>query len=666
MRIGIYAGAISSPVFIENLVNGLADKGGTVFIYGKAIDRNYQFSNSAIIQRKIPLTKFGILLYSIYVLSKLIIMQPQLFLEIVNILRKNSTNWIQFLKRSCRVIPPFLDKLDILHIQWAKMLVQYPEFIEKIKCPVVLSLRGTHINISPVADEYLSKLYKKYFPVTNGFHAVSQSIAQEVEKYGVDSKQTTVINPAVDEKLLNYKTDKVNNLDSDILHIISVGRCHWVKGYTFVLDVMSILRKEKVDFNYTIIAGGRDQENILYQIDDLGLIECVNFINDELSHDEILKKISECDLLLLPSLEEGISNVVLEAMALGIPVISTDCGGMGEVINNGKNGFLVPVLDVAAMVDTIQKFIDLDKMSKKNIINNARETINHNHLLSHQIDQFKIFYNNIIKIMKNANITTKNNPAALQKVSPLRLLKLIKNSVQRVINGQYNIAKNIFIAEILNYLIKLKRKNQFYCNLCKCESPNFLHTANGDRILFNSICPNCSSRKRHRGLNELYNNILKDFDSPKILHFAPEPVFYKLFHPFEYLTADLELKDVDLKLDIENIEYDNDSFDFIICNHVLEHVSNDYNAIKELYRILKYDGIAIITVPGNWRREEIIEYNFPDDNGHYRDYGLNFASVLENIFSVIEYIDLYKYNEIYHLPIGLTPKHDLAFLCRKK
>jgi len=396
MKIGIYTGTIPPPVFINNLVNGLSDKNDIVILYGKASERNYKFSSSAIVQRKVPITKLGIILYSIYTLSKLIIMQPQLYLTIVKMLRQNSTNWIQFLKRSCRVLPPFLDNLDIFHIQWAKTLVQYPEFIEKLTCPIVLSLRGTHINVSPISDEGFSLSYKKYFPRINGFHAVSQAIAEEAEKYGADINKITVINPAVDEKLLNYKADKVNNLDSEILHIISVGRCHWIKGYTFVLDAMSILRKEKVDFNYTIIAGGRDQENILYQIHDLGLNECVSFINDELSHDEVLKKVSECDLFLLPSLEEGISNAVIEAMALGLPVISTDCGGMGEIIKNGENGFLVPVRDSESMAKAIQNFIDLDEMEKNNMIFNARETIIHNHLLSYQVDQFKSFYSKIV------------------------------------------------------------------------------------------------------------------------------------------------------------------------------------------------------------------------------------------------------------------------------
>ena len=396
MKIGIYAGTIPPPVFINNLVNGLADKNDTVILYGKVSERNYKLSSPAIVQRKVPFTKLGIILYSIYALSKLIIMQPQLYLTIVKMLRQNSTNWIQFLKRSCRVLPPFLDNLDIFHIQWAKTLVQYPEFIEKLKCPVVLSLRGAHINYSPLSDKVLAQKYMKYFPMVAGFHAVSAAISLEAQKYGADPKKITIIPPAVKSELTEKWAVEKSIQINDELKIISVGRCHWKKGYTYALDAMALLKKKDVQFHYTIIAGGRDQENILYQIHDLGLNECVSFINDKLSHDEVLKKVSECDLFLLPSLEEGISNAVLEAMALGIPVISTDCGGMNEIINNGENGFLVPVRNVDSMAGAIRNFRVLDKENKRNIIRNARETITRNHLVSHQIDQFKNFYSKII------------------------------------------------------------------------------------------------------------------------------------------------------------------------------------------------------------------------------------------------------------------------------
>ena len=396
MKIGIYVGTIPLPVFINNLVNGLVDKNDTVILYGKVLERNYKFSSSAIIQRKVPDTKLRIILYSIYALSKLIIMQPQLYLTIVKMLRRNSTNWIQFLKRSCRVLPPFLDNLDIFHIQWAKTLVYYPEFIEKLRCPIILSLRGTHINVSPLADQKLALLYRRYFPKINGFHAVSKSIIKQATKYGVDADKITIINPAVDEKLLDSKPQRKSIENSDMLKIISVGRCHWIKGYTFALDAMNILKKEGIQFHYTIIAGGRDHENIHFQIHDLGLKNYITFLN-ELPHYQVIEMLSECNLFILPSIEEGISNSVLEAMAVGVPVISTDCGGMVEVIKHGENGFIVPVRDPKSMADTIQKFQHLDETDKMIIINNAKETIISYHLIHDQVVRFKSFYSNIIK-----------------------------------------------------------------------------------------------------------------------------------------------------------------------------------------------------------------------------------------------------------------------------
>ena len=185
------------------------------------------------------------------------------------------------------------------------------------------------------------------------------------------------------------------NDSQKLLRIISVGRCHWKKGYTFALDAISILNNKGVPFHYTIIASGKDNENIHYQIHDLGLKESVTFING-LPHDEVIEKLLESDLFLLPSLEEGISNAVLEAMALGVPVISTDCGGMGEVIRNGDNGYLVPSWDPNSMASAILNFINSDNNNKSKIVYNARETIIQNHLLSHQVDQFKSLYNSIV------------------------------------------------------------------------------------------------------------------------------------------------------------------------------------------------------------------------------------------------------------------------------
>ena len=392
MKVGIYVGSIPPPVFINNLVNGLADEGYNVFIYGKPVKGDYQFLNPSILQRKFPITKFGVILYSIYILVRLIFDQPHFNLNIVKIVRQNSKNWSQFLQRLCRVMPPFIDKLDIFHIQWAKTLVYYPEFIEKLNCPVLLSLRGAHINYSPLGDQQLAMGYMKYFPMVAGFHAVSAAIAKESEKYAADPNKINVIRPAVNSDLINIIPSKKMNNSEKLFKIISVGRCHWKKGYTFALDAMAILKKEKMLYHYTIIASGDDYEHINYQIQDLGLNGFVSFING-LSHSNLIERVSESDIFILPSLEEGISNAVLEAMALGVPVISTDCGGMTEIINNGENGFIVPVRESKIMAEKIIEYFGMNREKKIKIIKNARQTINNN-LLEKQITMMKQFYIN--------------------------------------------------------------------------------------------------------------------------------------------------------------------------------------------------------------------------------------------------------------------------------
>ena len=109
--------------------------------------------------------------------------------------------------------------------------------------------------------------------------------------------------------------------------------------------------------------------------------------------------------------------------------------------------------------------------------------------------------------------TTKDNPAAFQKVPYKTVNIILKETVRRIINCQFRAAINYFMIEFLNYISQFKKNNQYYCNLCKLESSYFLHTSSHRHILYNSICRNCSSRKRHRGLFELYKSILKDINT---------------------------------------------------------------------------------------------------------------------------------------------------------
>ena len=111
----------------------------------------------------------------------------------------------------------------------------------------------------------------------------------------------------------------------------------------------------------------------------------------------------------------------------------------------------------------------------------------------------------------------------------------------------------------------------------------------------------------------------------RTIHFAPEPALsrkLKGMEAFDYKTADLLMNDVDYKVDMMDMPFDDESFDFFICSHVLEHVDSDDQAIKELYRITKPGGCGILMVPIILGLEKTVEDpSVKDEAGRWRLYG---------------------------------------------
>jgi SAM-dependent methyltransferase len=117
----------------------------------------------------------------------------------------------------------------------------------------------------------------------------------------------------------------------------------------------------------------------------------------------------------------------------------------------------------------------------------------------------------------------------------------------------------------------------------------------------NALCPGCLSLERHRLLWLYLKQTTDFFERPlQVLHFAPEACFvdrFRAVHGEGYVTADIESPLAQLKIDIHRIPLPDNSFDVVLCNHVLEHVDDDIKAMKELYRVLKPGGFAILQVP---------------------------------------------------------------------
>lgn len=170
----------------------------------------------------------------------------------------------------------------------------------------------------------------------------------------------------------------------------------------------------------------------------------------------------------------------------------------------------------------------------------------------------------------------------------------------------------------------------------------------------NVLSPSTLSLERHR-LLWLFLKRKTDFfyHDLKVLHFAPEQAFYKRFRKLknlDYTTTDLNSPLAHVKADICHLPFDNDSFDVILCNHVLEHIPNDKKAMQELHRVMKNGGWGVFQIPQDLNRE----ITFEDDSitnkkerakifgqyDHVRIYGRDFFDKLREVGFKVDEVDL--------------------------
>ena len=185
----------------------------------------------------------------------------------------------------------------------------------------------------------------------------------------------------------------------------------------------------------------------------------------------------------------------------------------------------------------------------------------------------------------------------------------------------------------------------------------------------NILSPSTLSLERHR-LIWLYLQNETDFFTAqkKALHMAPEQCFLDIFKNqknLDYTTADLYSPIVDVKADILNLPFEDNSFDVILCNHVLEHIEDDTKAMRELYRVLKSGGMGIFQIPQDLSLEKTYE-DFSITSAeerkkhfgqydHVRIYGKDYFNRLRKVGFKVEEVDYSK-----TISIDLVDKYRLT------
>jgi len=254
---------------------------------------------------------------------------------------------------------------------------------------------------------------------------------------------------------------------------------------------------------------------------------------------------------------------------------------------------------------------------------------------------------------------------------------MIKRIYKSILSGKKRIGIRLCFEKKTAFLYKGKN---FECNCCGKKFRKM--KPKGNVLRKNAKCPYCGSLERTR-LLLLYLEKETDIftkESCKLLHWAPEwsliPRF-KQCASIEYIDADINPDFANHVFNIESIPYPNDSFDYIICSHVLGHVSNEQKAIEELYRVLKPSGKALIMTVIDKTREETFENSSltsPEDRLNYysepdllRLHGLDFAQRLAHCFEVEENDYRKSFDEKFQKRFSLGDgNREIIFICTKK
>ena len=316
---------------------------------------------------------------------------PKAVWQIIN-LRAESFN--ARLKTWYRLLPFVGHRWDVTYFPWNSAAIEYLT-LSDMGTPVVVSCRGSQINVAPhdpnrqAVRQELSTNFQKAAAV----HCVSEAIKMEATYCGLDPRKAWVIRPAVDPGFF-HPGERLKS-GNGIFNIISTGDLIWRKGSEYALLAVRNLLDQGIPAQFHIIGDGPEYSRLLYTIGDLNLDGKV-LLHGRLAPLEVRNRLQEADAFLFSSLSEGIANAVLEAMACGLPVVTTDCGGMTEAVTDGVEGLVVPVRDPEAMAGALARLATDPALSSR-LGQAARQRILKDFSLDRQVAKFIEMYLHVLE-----------------------------------------------------------------------------------------------------------------------------------------------------------------------------------------------------------------------------------------------------------------------------
>ncbi len=252
----------------------------------------------------------------------------------------------------------------------------------KNKIPYIVALRGSDVpGYNPrlkVQDalifKYISKIVWK-----NAKHVIANSESlKSLAQKTLDIEMQIIPNGVDTNEFKPLKNKKIGKK----IKLISTGRLIERKGYKYLISALELQN----EFELTLIGEGDQEQDLKKLAKDLNVK--VTF-KGALSHSEISKELQKADVFVLPSLNEGMSNSILEAMACGLPVITTDTGGTKTLINN--NGYLVQKQDAQSIEKALSNYLSQKQLLVEHslVSRQIAEELGWNYVANKYLEEYK-------------------------------------------------------------------------------------------------------------------------------------------------------------------------------------------------------------------------------------------------------------------------------------
>lgn len=235
---------------------------------------------------------------------------------------------------------------DVIYAPWINALTDHPDLLD-VPVPIVTSCRGSLVTTAPwdPARPDLRSRLTAVFEAARLVHCVSEQIVDDAAAIGLDRAKARVIRPAVSPD--GFRPAAAREHRAGPVRTIAVGTLKWHKDHEHALLAIRKGLDQGADLRLDLIGDGPDRQHLQFAIDDLDLADRVCLLGRR-DPDEVARRLQDADIFLHTSSTEGISNAVLEAMATGLPIVTTDAGGMREAVRHEVDGFVVRVRDAEA------------------------------------------------------------------------------------------------------------------------------------------------------------------------------------------------------------------------------------------------------------------------------------------------------------------------------